>query len=79
MHQPERLETDMAADVGRRVGSDNPVPLLQIRSAFSMRMVGPNFDISLRLSTVEDFEIVERLLAKAKASLCNADSASHEP
>lgn len=48
---------------------DERVKMIDIISAFNIRMVGPNFDISLRLSTEEDFEIVERLLAKAKASM----------
>ena len=59
---------------------DDRVKMIDIISSFNIRMIGPNFDISLRLSTEEDFEIVERLLAKAKASICaQSGEATNDP
>ena len=70
MHQPERLETDMAEDVDGRVGSDDPVPEPEIRrSPLRLRLIGENFDVSLRMTEPEDFEVVERILARAKSEI----------
>lgn len=69
VQQPERLETHMAEDVDGRVGSDNPVPVLEIRrSPLKIRVVGENFDVSLKMTEPEDFEIIEGILARAKAN-----------
>lgn len=58
----------MAEDVDGRVGSDDPVPMPEIRrSPVKVRLMGENFDVSLIMTTEEDFEIVERILAKEKA------------
>lgn len=58
----------MAEDVDGRVGSDDPVPVLEVRrSPLKIRVVGENFDVSLTMTEPEDFEIVERILARAKA------------
>lgn len=57
----------MAEDMERRLGSNDPIPVLEIRSPIKVRMIGANFDVSLLMTTAEDFEIVERLLAREKA------------
>lgn len=56
----------MVDDVGNRVGSENPLPVLALGGAVKVRLVGPGFDIALAMVTEEDFEIVERILAKAR-------------
>jgi hypothetical protein len=64
----------MVDDMGERVGSENPVPVLAIRDAVKVRIVGRGFDVALAMITEEDFEIVERILAKARAALRRGNS-----
>ena len=57
----------MAEDVDGRVGPDNSVPEPTIRrSPLKVRLIGENFDVSLRMTTAEDFEIAERILTREK-------------
>lgn len=47
---------------------------------FTIRVTGPDFDISLAISCEEDFEIMEKLLAKIRASFTRVpDSAEAKP
>lgn len=59
----------MADDMGDGLGFKNPLSLLAIRGALKVRIIGPDFDIALAMVTEEDFEIVERLLTKARCRL----------
>jgi hypothetical protein len=60
----------MAADVDGRVGSDDPVPMLEVRrSPCKIRVIGENFDMCLKMTTPEDFEVVERILAREKEQI----------
>lgn len=53
---------------GSIVFTDGPPAIIQ-RPVFKIRVTGPDIDISLAVVCQEDIEIIEKLLAKLRASL----------
>lgn len=53
---------------GSVVFTDGP-PVILRQPAFKIRVTGPDLDISLAVMCTEDIEIIEKLLAKLRASI----------